>query len=84
MTDIRRRLVGWLRGWIPRPSFIHQDPDYREAHRFKNEFEPDPEVEYTWVVSYAREVYSHFEKADEKLDAKAESIIKILGAELAY
>lgn len=77
--------MGWLTDWISKranklsPSKIQDDPAYQSAHRFKDTYSPKEGVDYDWVEDYAKLVYDRFDKTDEALDAKAESIIKVLG-----
>jgi len=61
------------------PTRVHDDPDYQKAHEFKDTYSPKEGVDYDWIQDYARLTYDRFQQADELLDAKAESIIKILG-----
>lgn len=82
MARLRQRfaiLCAWWDRWLPRPSDIRSDPDYQVAHDFKDSYEPSDGVDYKWVSTYARETYDRFEQANQNLDAKAESIIKLLG-----
>jgi hypothetical protein len=64
---------------LTRPSRIHSDEAYRRANVFKDRFQPRDDVDYAWIQTYSREVYSRLEQADQTLDTKAESIIKLLG-----
>ena len=75
------RLFRSLRDWLNRRIgvTIHGDPDYQKAHEFKDTFSPKEGVDYDWIEDYARLVYDRFDKAEQTLDAKAESIIKFLG-----
>jgi len=74
-------LIDVFSKWANRlfPTRIHDDPAYQKAHEFKDTYSPKEGVEYDWVRDYARLVYDRFSQADESLDAKAESIIKVLG-----
>lgn len=65
--------------WLPRPNSVHLDPEYQAAHEFKDQYIPKESVEYDWVVAYARLILDRFDQADQALDAKAESIMKVLG-----
>jgi hypothetical protein len=77
--------VVWISKWFRRivdryaQGKVHTDTAYREAHEFKNQYNPKEDVDYEWVSSYAKFVFEQFERADETLDAKAENIIRILG-----
>ena len=73
-------LIGkWLERRLPKPTDVRFDAEYASAHRFKNAFTPQQGVDYHWVQTYAREIYRRLDEADQVLDAKAESIIKLLG-----
>ena len=76
-----RSLSDWIWRWLNRqlPTKIHDDPAYQKAHEFKNTFSPKQDVDYDWIEDYARLIYDRFDQADQTLDAKAESIIKVLG-----
>ncbi|MFH1920580.1 MAG: hypothetical protein ABIP48_11920 [Planctomycetota bacterium] len=70
-------ILNWLSRQLP--SKVHDDPAYQKAHEFKNIFSPTEGVNYDWIEDYARLIYDRFDQADQTLDAKAESIIKVLG-----
>ena len=78
-----RRFFAFIQNWLNkhlfRPKNIRLNPDYARAHRFKNAFIPQEGVDYGWVRTYVRESYGKLEQADQNLDNKAESIIKLLG-----
>jgi hypothetical protein len=76
---LAKRLLAHLARWLPRLGKIHLDLEYQKAHDFKNLFHPKNGVDYEWVTGYARQIYDQFDQADQVLDAKAESIIKVLG-----
>lgn len=74
-------LIDWILKWANKvlPTRIHDDPAYQKAHEFKDTYSPKEGVNYDWIQDYARLIYDRFNQADELLDAKAESIIKLLG-----
>ena len=77
MSRLIDRLSKWLNTVLP--TRVHDDPAYQKAHEFKDSYSPKEQVDYDWVQDYARLIYDRFQQADESLDAKAESIIKLLG-----
>src|SRR5208337_1808625 len=52
---------------------------YREAEKFKQEIQPEKEVNYDWVWDYACETHNHIWERYKELDNKANDIIKYLG-----
>lgn len=62
------------------PVTDYQDsPEYLTAKTFWNEFKEEPEVDYTGVIAYARELFESCEQTNKTHEEKADSIIKYLG-----
>ena len=53
-------------------------PEYQKALKYFQEFEHKEDVDYSAVVDFARKLHEWMEKTDDKLDEKADSIIKYL------
>jgi hypothetical protein len=73
------QLASWFAGFLPDPEYVYRHPDYQLAFDYKNNFQPKASEDYGWVRDYADFVYGQFEKTGQTLDAKAESIMKLLG-----
>lgn len=51
-----------------------------DPNEFKLKFDPDPEVDYAWVVSYAQQMHQGMLAVYRRLDDKAAAIANYLGA----
>lgn len=65
--------------FFPNPAEVFQEQEYQDAYEFKCNFIPEDEADYDWVSDYAKQNFEQFQLADQTLDAKAESIMKVLG-----
>jgi hypothetical protein len=80
LSDFIRRSKALLFDWdLFRPLAIESDPRWARAIAFKDETLPDPSVEYLWVWEYARDSVDRALKIFERLDDKANEILKYLG-----
>ena len=64
---------------MARPDKIFTDPEYAAAFQYKNDFQPKETADYDWVGEYAVFTYNELQTVERTLDAKAESIVKLLG-----
>lgn len=51
----------------------------QDAIKFKNTFEPSDEVDYDWILDYAKDQYDHYVSVYRALDEKGSSIVGYLG-----
>jgi hypothetical protein len=77
-------LKKWQAFWLSRGrgTLHYKDtPAYQAAVEFRKKFTPvkDPECKYQWVVEYAKTTYETLHDSFDKLDDKADAIIKYLG-----
>lgn len=54
-------------------------PTAEAAAEWKTGFEPKPEVDYRWVVNFAKSTVDYYEKASADVDSKAASVVGYLG-----
>lgn len=71
--------MSWLIRFIPPPNKVFTEEEYRRAYEFKDNFVPKGDRDYDWVADYARFTYDQFQNADDTLDKKAESMMRLLG-----
>ncbi len=75
----QQKVTGWLNQTLP---FWRKDDDYTESGEYQialeayQQFKKAEEVEYSPVVTYARDLYDRCDKSDKSLDEKADSIIR--------
>jgi len=59
---------------------IEDDTEFKDAQKFGQEYEPKDDVDYDWVRSHASEEFRCGEARITAIEAKADSLIKYLGA----
>jgi hypothetical protein len=78
----QQKVAGWLalkiRPWKGESDFT-QSEDYKTALKAYNDFKKADGIDYSPVVTYARELYDRYDKTDKTLDEKADSVIRYLG-----
>ncbi|NOY30753.1 MAG: hypothetical protein GXP28_11470 [Planctomycetes bacterium] len=71
--------MSFLKHFFSPLGSIFTDPEYQAAYRFKDVFLPDKDKDYEWVAEYARFTFDQLQKANDTLDKKSESIMRVLG-----
>src|SRR5687768_10843568 len=72
----------WKKCFAPLANGVENfegSPEYQAALAEYRQFEAKEDVDYSGVLTYARELADRYDKTDRALDDKADSIIKDLG-----
>jgi len=56
---------------------VHEDSEYQAANEFKAVYQPKYDCDYTWVKQYAEFNFKQLMAANEQLDSKADSFIRV-------
>jgi hypothetical protein len=59
---------------------VEADSAYREAVQFAQDYEPTEGTNYDWVFQQALEQYARMEQRVDKIEEKADRMVKYLGA----
>lgn len=76
LTRLRHVFFKCTRAFLNWPK-VHEELDYREAYEYKNKFVPRDGQDYGWVQDYARFNFDQLLSANNTIDSKAESLLKI-------
>jgi len=76
---MKAKIMEWFRGKGMRGK-IESNPEFQEAERFGKEYNPKGEVDYSWVQRHSEEEFRQAESRVGGIEAKADSLIKYLGA----
>lgn len=67
----------WDGRWVQRR--VEEDPAYRSAVKFSDDYEPEGDRDYKWVLDYSIKEYEQASLRVESLDSKADTLIGYFG-----
>lgn len=56
---------------------VHEEEEYKSANDFKGKYQPKDGTDYSWVKEYAEFNFKQLLSANEALDSKADSFIRV-------